>query len=45
MRQITMTPKEFDLFKRIANFFFDFAYRKGEVIVTANAAQLEHLGY
>jgi len=45
MRQITMSYPEFNLFKSIANFFFDFTVVRGEIIVFAPAEQLEHLGY
>ena len=46
MRQITMSYREIDLFKKLANFFFDFTIVKGgTVVVSAQAEQLEHLGY
>lgn len=45
MKQITMTPVEFNLFKQIAKFFYDFTVSRGNVIVTAQAQELEHLGY
>jgi hypothetical protein len=45
MKKITMNYKEFNLFKEIANFFFDFTVSKGNIVVEANAAQLEALGY
>lgn len=45
MKQISMSPVEFNLFKQIAKFMYDFAVSKGNVIVTAKAEELEHLGY
>lgn len=45
MKQITMNPVEFTMFQKLANFLFEFAVCKGQVIVTAEAHQLEELGY
>jgi hypothetical protein len=45
MKQITMSPVEFTIFKQLAKFFYDFAVSRGNVIVTAKAEELEHLGY
>lgn len=45
MKQIVLSPVEFNLFKQIAKFLYDFTVSKGNVIVTAKAHELEHLGY
>jgi hypothetical protein len=45
MKQIVMSPVEFKVFQQIAKFFFDFTVSRGNVIVTAKAQELEHLGY
>jgi hypothetical protein len=45
MKKITMNYKEFNVFQKIANFFYDFSVSKGVVIIEANAQQLESLGY
>ena len=45
MKQITLTIKEWYLFKQLANFFFEFSISKQSVIIQADAYQLELLGY
>lgn len=45
MKQITLSIKEFYLFKEIANFFYDITINKGQVIVKAEQSMLETLGY
>lgn len=45
MRQITMDPVAFVFFQKLANFMFEFAVCKGQVIVTAEAHHLEELGF
>ena len=45
MKQITMDYKEFNLFKELANFFYDFSVSRGIIVVTAKAHELERLGY
>ena len=45
MKQVTLTPNEFYLFREIANFFFDLVIHKGNVTVIANVSDLETIGY
>lgn len=45
MKQITMDYKEFNIFKSIANFFYDFTVSRGSIVVKADAQLLEKLGY
>jgi|APGre2960657505_1045072.scaffolds.fasta_scaffold37011_5 hypothetical protein len=45
MKNITMSFKEFYLFKKIARFFFEFTISKGNVIVSCDSKRLEELGY
>jgi hypothetical protein len=45
MSTITLTPVEFDLFKSIADFYFDFIVKTGVVHVMADAKSLASLGY
>lgn len=45
MSTITLTPVEFDLFKNIATFYFDFSIKLGIVYVIANTDLLASLGY
>ena len=45
MKQITLTIKEWYLFKETAAFFYEFSYKNGNIIVKADAHQLELLGY
>lgn len=45
MRTITLTPTEFLSFKQLACFFFDLYIKNGFVHVTANADELDKLGY
>lgn len=45
MKQVTLTIKEFYLFKELANFFFDLVINKGSVVVIANESDFETIGY
>ena len=45
MSTITLTPIEFDLFKNIADFYFDFTVKMGIVHVIADTKLLASLGY
>lgn len=45
MSTITLTPIEFDLFKNIADFYFDFNVDLGIVYVIADTKLLASLGY
>ena len=45
MRTITLSPTEFLSFKQLAYFFFDLYIKNGFVHVTANADELDRLGY
>lgn len=45
MRTVTLTPQEFQHFKDLAYFFFDLYIKNGFVHVTANADELDKLGY
>lgn len=45
MKSITLSIREFYLFKTLANFFFDVTIHKDKVIITAEKSLLEHLGY
>jgi hypothetical protein len=45
MKKITLTIKEFYLFKEIAEFLYDFSISKESVIIKADAHQLELIGY
>lgn len=45
MKNITMSFKEFYLFKNIAKFFFEFTIDKNNVIISCNSERLEELGY
>lgn len=45
MKQVTLTIKEYYLFKSLATFFFDLVVNKNVVIITANEAELSKLGY
>jgi hypothetical protein len=45
MKQVTLTIKEYYLFKQLATFFFDLVVNKDIVIVTANESDLLKLGY
>lgn len=45
MKKITLTVKEFYLFKQIAEFAYDFSYAKNKVVIRANSMLLKDLGY
>ena len=45
MKQIVLSYKEWYIFKDIAQFFYEVAVNKGQVIVTADSHMLEELGY
>ena len=48
MKKITFTPTEFKLFQALANklhILFMYTVSHGEIIVEANAYELEGLGY
>lgn len=45
MKKITLTPKEFMLFKQLAHFWFNFAVCSGIITVEADAKLLESIGY
>ena len=45
MSTITLTPIEFDLFKDIADYYFDFTVKMGIVHVIASTEMLAKLGY
>ena len=45
MKKIILTIKEWYLFKQTASFFFEFSYENGNIIIQADAHQLELLGY
>jgi hypothetical protein len=45
MKQVTLTPKEFYVFRELATFFFDLVINKGSVTVVAEQSHLENLGY
>lgn len=45
MKKITLTPKEFILFKQIANFWYSFAVSSGIIVIEADSKLLESLGY
>lgn len=45
VKQITLSIKEWILFKEIAQFFYEVAINKGQVIVKADSHMLEDLGY
>ena len=45
MSTISLTPIEFDLFKNIADFYFDFTVDMGIVHVIADTKLLASLGY
>ena len=45
MKQITLSIKEFYIFKEIAQFFYTVFYSNGSVVINANEYQLEQLGY
>jgi hypothetical protein len=45
MKTISLTPTEFYSFKQVATFFFDMYVKSGFVHITANADELDKLGY
>jgi hypothetical protein len=45
MKTVTLTPCEFHSFRQLATFFFDMYVKSGFVFITADADQLEKLGY
>jgi hypothetical protein len=45
MKRITLTIKEFYLFKELADFFYDVTISRDRVIINAEAKMLEGLGY
>jgi len=45
MRTITLTPTEFYSFKQLASFWFDMYVKSGFVHITADADQLDQIGY
>jgi len=45
MKQVTLTIKEFYLFKDIAHFIYEFSVNKSFITIKADAHQLELLGY
>ena len=45
MKQITLTIKEWYLFKDLAKFFYEFSISKQSIVIQADAHQLELLGY
>ena len=45
MKTVTLTPAEFYSFKQLANFFFDMYVKSGFIFITADADQLEKIGY
>lgn len=45
MKTVTLSIKEFYLFKSICNFFFDVTIKKNIVEIQADAMMLESLGY
>ena len=45
MKKISLTLKEFYIFKDIAMFFYNFSVIKDQVLIEADAHQLELLGY
>lgn len=45
MKQITLTIKEFYLFKQLADFIYEVTISKDSVIIMAEAQLLEGLGY
>lgn len=46
MKKITLTPREFHLFKQIAKFWYSFAVSYNyNIVVEADVHQLEELGY
>lgn len=45
MKKITLTIKEWYLFKEMANFFYEFSVNKQSITIKADAYQLEKLGY
>jgi hypothetical protein len=45
MKMITLTIREFYLFKELANFFYDVTISRGNVVIQAEKALLEGLGY
>jgi hypothetical protein len=45
MKTISLTPTEFHSFRQLAHFFFDMYVKSGFVYITANADELDKLGY
>lgn len=45
MKQITLTIKEWYLFKDIAQFMYEWTRSKDTIIIQANSHMLEQLGY
>jgi hypothetical protein len=46
MKKITLTPKEFYLFKKIADFWYSFSVTYNyNILIEADAHLLEELGY
>ena len=45
MKQVTLTIREFYLFKNIAVFIYEFSVSNNSVTIKADAHQLELLGY
>lgn len=45
MKTVSLSIKEFYLFKSICNFFFDVTIKKDNVLIQADANLLESLGY
>ena len=45
MKKITLSIKEWYLFKQVANFFYEFSVNNQSITIKADAHQLELLGY
>jgi hypothetical protein len=45
MKTVSLTPQEFDNFRKLAHFFFDMYVKNGFVFITANIDHLDALGY
>ena len=45
MKTISLTPTEFYSFRQLAHFVFDMYVQSGFIHITANADELEKLGY
>lgn len=45
MKKITLTIKEWYLFKNLADFFYEFSVNQQSITIKADSHQLEKLGY